>query len=208
MPSEQALVDAKSSLNPKELAAYDTYVASGKPALSLSMSLQLYELFLNGKSCEEIARLNPHFTLGMIVRARVEGLWDARKAAHVSELYGNVRDRVQQVQLEAVRFTTDMISAAHKQFSDKIQRYLMTGDERELGDLQIRNLRDYKSSLELLLKITGQDKEQKITGQVVHKHEGVPAPTAKAFTPEQADEILKIMEARKKEEARKHKEGE
>jgi len=92
-PRERAI----SKLTPTERSALGRYEG---PPLSPAVQAQLFELYLNGSDTDEISRLNRNFTLGMIVGAKVDGLWDERKQAHIGTLLDTVRERVQQVQLE------------------------------------------------------------------------------------------------------------
>ncbi len=163
--SEEIVLSPVERLSPEERKAYKLYVQKNDPPLSPSVQAQLFSLYLNGTSCEEIAKLNPNFSLGMIVRARVEGLWDERRDAHLESLFSGVRERVQQVQMESVVFTSDLLSSANKMFGDKLKKYLQTGDERELGALRIDSLKQYRDAVDLLMKLTGQDKKIEVTGQ-------------------------------------------
>lgn len=189
------LAIAKSRLSQVELKAYEDYVEQGKPPLAPSVMAQLYQLHLNGKSCEEIARLNPNFSLGMIVRARVDGLWDEKREAHIAEMLEGVRERVQATQLEAVNFACDMMSAIHKLQGDKLKKYLQTGNPEELEGLGGNlNLKTYKEVIEILLKLTGSDKESK--KEITHKHiVEQPVPEKSGLTPSKAAKILEIIDA-------------
>lgn len=186
----------KSRLSPAELKAYEDY--AGKPSLAPSVQMQLYQLYLNGKSCDEIVRLNPNFNLGMVVRARVENLWDEKREAHIAQLLEGVRERVQQAQLEAVNFACDLLSAVHKLQGDKLKKYLQTGNAEELEGLGGNlSLKTYKDVIELLLKLTGQDKDNKkqVTGEVLHKHTVEAAPgKPPSLTPSKAAKILELIE--------------
>jgi len=163
--AEALILSPVERLSPEERKAYKLYVQKNDPPLAPGVQAQLYNLYLNGSTCEEINRLNPNFSLGMIVRAKVEGLWDDRRDKHINELFESVRERVQQVQMESVVFTTDLLAGANKMFGDKLKRYLQTGDERELGDLRIDSLKQYRDAVDLLLKLTGQDRKVEVSGQ-------------------------------------------
>lgn len=145
-------------------AAGDTY-----PLAPLTQG-KLFELFLNGKSPSEIQRLNPTFTLGQVVDAYIEGEWEKKRRTHVNRLLSRVRDRVVQVQSESVEFMADMLASAHKLHGDKLKRYLQSGNEKDLGDLKIENLEQYRKAADVLLKLTGQGGTQRLTGEVTHKH--------------------------------------
>ncbi len=160
----QVSANPKDLLTKEEARAYRIYMAKKDPPLAPQIQAQLFNLYLNGASCEEIQRLNPNLSLGMIVRARVEGLWDDQRQRYLDSLFSAVRERVQQVQMESVMLTADMLAAANKMFGDKLKKYIQTDDPRELGELRIDSLKQYRDAVELLMKLTGQDKKVEVTG--------------------------------------------
>lgn len=168
MPEEIVVKEPEPTdlLSPEEAKAYRLYMKKNDPPLAPKIQAELFSLYLNGSSCEEIAQLNPHFNLGMIVRARVEGLWDKRRNEHLANLFSGVRERVQQVQMESIMLTSDLLAAANKRFGEKLKRYIQTGDERELGALQVDSLKQYRDAVDLLLKLTGQDKKVEVKGEI------------------------------------------
>jgi hypothetical protein len=150
-------------LTKKELTELEKY--RNKPGLAITIQAQFFELFVNGNSCEEIHRLNSNFPFGAIVRARIEGLWDQRKDDMLASALDAVRARVEQTQVAAVHFNADLLAAAHKQFGDRLKKYMQTGDENVLGDVKIETLKQYRDAIEMWLKVTGQDSKKTITLQ-------------------------------------------
>lgn len=163
--AEEIVLSPVERLSPEERKAYKLYIQKGDPPLAPGVQAQLFNLYLNGSTCEDIVKLNPNFTLGMVARAKVEGLWDERREKHINHLFENVRERVQQVQMESVMFSADLLASANKMFGDKLKSYLQTGDDRELGTLRIDSLKQYRDAVELLLKLTGQNRKVEVTGQ-------------------------------------------
>lgn len=188
----------RTKLTPKERGAY--WSALKNNPLSPAKQAQLFELFLNGKSCEEIANLNK-MPLGEVVRARIDFEWDQKKDEHVTYLLSSVRDRVRQIQLESITFSADLLAAAHKLHGERIRKFIQSGDEAELGDLKITNLKAYKDAVELLLKLTGQDKEA-ATNVIVNSGEANVTVAENAerkhaiWTAEEAAEVLKLIDVR------------
>lgn len=187
-----ALVTAK--LSKREHAAYEYMMKYNQPKIAPTRSAEMYQLFLHGKSCEEISRLNPGFSLGQIVRARVDEEWDDRRDRHLAELLENARSVVQQRQMESILLLTDYMGAFNKLFGDKLKKYISTGNVQDLDGIPF-NLKQYKEVLELMLKLTGQDKKE-VKGEVLHKHvseQPIPAaPTG--LTQEQAAQVLMIID--------------
>lgn len=190
-------------LTPKERASYWTAIKNNP--LSPARQAQLFELFLNGNSTETIANLNK-MPLGEVVRARIDFDWDQKKDEHVAYLLSSVRDRVRQIQLESITFSADLLAAAHKLHGERIRKFIQTGDEAELGDLKITNLKAYKDAVELLLKLTGQDKDASATTQIVVQGNGKQTVRVDdsvevkngIWTAEEAAEVLKLIELKEK----------
>jgi len=159
-------------------------------------------LFLNGKSAEEIANLNK-MPLGEVVRARIDFEWDNKKNEHVAFLMGSVRDRVRQTQLETIIFSSDLLAAAHKLHGERIRKFLQSGDESELGDLKITSLKAYKDTVELFMKLTGQDKDATATQVVINGDPKTITVTEietknAIWTQDQAAEVLKLISVKEK----------
>lgn len=165
--SENTTLTAPIKLTEREKFALDAYEQRGGARIAPVTQAQFYALFLHGKSCEEIADLNKGFPLGAIVKCRVEGDWDKKLDEYRESLFTGVRTRLEQVELESVSFLTDLLSAVHKQQGGKLKKYIQTGDEGELGDMRITSIKNYKEVLELLIKATGQDRQQTIE----HRHQ-------------------------------------
>ena len=187
-------ISALERLTPEERLMYDTYVVSGKPLLSLDTSLRLFELFVQGTQCSEIARLNPGFSQGMVLRARVEHLWDARRDSHLSELYTHTSERLRQIAMESVNFLGDLLAATHKLHGDKLKRFIQTGDDSALEGMEVGSIKQYKDVIETLGKITGSDNKKTI------KHEGnvgvvaKPGLISEKMSPERADLLRALLE--------------
>jgi hypothetical protein len=193
MSNELALTEIE-KLSPVELEAYNKYVDKGGAPLSPGVQAQLFSLYLHGDSCEDIADLNKNFSLGMIVKAKVDGLWEQKREVHLRELLDSVKDRVTQAQLESAIFATDLLAATHKIHSKRFKRAIQTGDEKELGDMAITSIKQYRDAVDLLLKVTGQDTKQQLTvkGEQTHRIE-----FSGKMTPQEAALALAAIEAKK-----------
>lgn len=191
--STEALVPIESDkLDEREQAALRYFQRSRQTSLSADTNAKLFRLFLSGKSTHEIHRLNQQFSLGQIVHARVKGEWDRRYQEHLDELLDSTQKRVMQVTMESINFVADLLTAANAMHGDAIKKYLQTRNPADLGELQIKNLQGYKMAVELLQKLTGQDKTTKVGGEVVvtHKNE---QPSNNVPSAEEAAEILKVL---------------
>jgi hypothetical protein len=168
---EQARQSAIAKLTDKQVLAYNFFLESAQPALAPSLNAQLFELFLTGKDCDEIRRLNPAITLGQIVAARLQGDWDLRRDEYTDSLLDRTTERVRQSTLESALLVCDMLSVVNKEHGDAMRRYLQSGDTKELPSFRINTMQGFKYAVEVLQKLSGQDRQQqvKVSGTVNHE---------------------------------------
>lgn len=192
------------ALTENEREALFRHTKTGAPPLSPETNARLFELYLMGKTLDQIQRTNKAFTLGMMVQAKIDGDWDNRLVIYQQELLDGVKERVKQTQLEAIYFVSDQLSFTHAKFRKAMLRYLETGDEGELGGLVISNPKQYRETIELLLQLTGQDNPTKKTeSKVTHKVEVVDAQDkakelAAPAEPPSAGSLLRLLDSGEK----------
>lgn len=195
-------------LNAREQIAYDMHMKKLEPPLAPALCAELFELYLNGLSLADIVKANKGLKMGAVVRASLEGDWYDKRLAYQENLLQSVVPRVQQVQAEAILFTSSLMAVAHKLHGAKINRFLQTGDETELGDFAPRTFEAYRKAAELALKLTGQDgkggKQENNTSFTKVVIGQVPQATVpsvntitipnKAILPEEAQKLLAAFE--------------
>lgn len=154
---------AKALLSIPEYNMLMDYVKAGRHPLAPDTVGSLYQLYLNGSDCREIHRLNKAFPYESILWARIKYDWDAQKDDYVIELQNKIREKVIKSQLETTELMADLLTATSKMHSDKIKKYIQTGNEADLGNsMTIDSLAQLLRIAEGLQKITGQDRTQKI----------------------------------------------
>lgn len=191
----------ESGLTHREEAALRMHLEAREPQLSPSLQAELFSLYLNGLSCEDIQKHNKNLRLGAIVRAARDGDWHNKRLDYVQGLLNGVRDQAQQTQAESVVFVSRGLAMVEKLYGARIHRFLQTGNEEDLGDLKNWGLSQYKTLIELFLKLTGQDSTKRVgvsvTGGITHggkvQHEGVD-PSRPMIGPPSSDDAAKILE--------------
>lgn len=192
------LTEAEARLAERELAAYRAWKGLAQPRLSPDCQARFFALYLKGESCEEIVRLNKGFSLGQICQARVDGDWDRQRDIYLQDLFNNARSIIQQSTLESIRFIADQLAAVHKKFGEAARRYVQNGEDEEFKAFGIDNIRSYKTAVEALQKVTGQDTKVE---RHEHHHEHAEAPVAAAHRPmssTEASNVLKFAAGRNK----------
>jgi hypothetical protein len=213
MPEEKAIVRVEPSPpKPEDLFSDHERLAleahrldKSWPTLSPVLQVQLYELFLAGTSCEEIAKLNPGLTLGQILETRLHYGWDDRRNRYIEDLMAHAKERLQQTQLESMDHLRTTLAVAHRAFSNKAKKFLQTGNPKDLPEYSQVGLtwKQYRETLELLLKLTGQAPVERteVSGTVTHQHVAAPgaaATIATGLTPAGAAAALEALESGRK----------
>ncbi len=199
MPSDLQLSESIQALTAKEAHALKYFTQAKHLELSPQKAGELYELYANGKDCEEIRRLNPGLGLGQIVHARIRDDWDQKKNEHQQKLFENAAPRVMQVQLETSQYLADMLAAAVKLNWDKVKMYLQDGNTNHLKGTPLEEGVSIKKLTEIiatLQQVTGQDKKK-----VVEHRGGVTVSHSKSKMTQ--DEAAALLEAMAEEAARK-----
>lgn len=146
-------------LTPNEKKAYEIYMRLNQPPMAPSAQAKFLALFLQGTSCEDIHRLNPGgFSLGAIVRARIDYNWDEARRQHQEQLFSKIKERVQQVQMETIDRVANELAASNKLMSDRALKFIQTGNEAELAGTGIGTAKHLREMTDLLLRLSGQDK--------------------------------------------------
>jgi hypothetical protein len=150
----------------KELEVLRDYEQKGVRPLAPSLAGQMFNLFLEGYSCADIAKLNKGLTEGDILFARKKYNWDSERDNYMIQIKNQVAQKVLKQKMESVEFLTNMLSVIHKEHKDVMLRFLQTGNVEDLP--KIGSLRTYKEIIETLAKITGEDsvKKLKVDGKI------------------------------------------
>lgn len=183
----------RSQFSNEEWALYIQHEYSPDKSLSVDEETELFKLFLCGFSLEQLRETQPRSSIGSIIKARIDGKWDLRRDEYRNRVFKEIKGRVQQVALESANFMSDVLTVAHQKFGKNIQEYLSTGDETKLESFGIKNMRNYQEAVRLFMEVTGMNNQQKVVGEIVHKHE-VENKQAKALNSSQASKMLELLD--------------
>lgn len=193
------------SLTEPERVALERFLRGNESPIATSTSAKLFELFCHGDTCRTIQKLNPMFSYGQILHARVRDNWDEQRDLYLKDLFEGTRKRLIQTKAESAEFLSDVLKAVHTLDGDKIKRFLQTKDPKELEGVRIlpSSGKSYKELVEALGKIVGDDE-----GGITVTMTGAPAATGGTVSVEvkknqlPASEahatILQVLAARKK----------
>jgi proteasome lid subunit RPN8/RPN11 len=184
------------SLNQSEQSALEKHLASREAdqLMAARTSAEFLGLYLQGYSTVDIQKMNPGFSLGFIVKARLDYEWDKYKKEYIQALMTSTRDAVLKVQLEALRFAADGMAVHQRVIGDAFRKFLQTGRKEDLGEYKDTiTVKNYKEYIALMMQLTGQDKEKKVVGDIHHTHTTAPDMKTIDISAEGAD-ILKLLD--------------
>ena len=199
---------ARALLPDSEYLDLVTYIEKGKPELALSTANSFFELYMNGVDVDEIHQLNPAFPKSLIHWTRIKYDWDLMLKEHIFKLQQRISDKVLKAQLEATSLYADVITAANKKHSVNLKKYIQTGDETYLKKtLDITSIHQLQKAVEGLQKVTGQDKNFRITKEEnINVSLDMKGLNGEALSPESASKILSVVaEENRKRDLEKQK---
>ena len=194
---------AKATLSRQDYQTVTSYIANKGPELALVTANRFFELYLNGNTIDEIQSLNPSFHRECIQWAKVKYDWDKAREDYVNRLQSGVVEKVLKAQLEATSLYADIISVTVKKHGNKYKKYLQTGEMKDLeGAIQIDSIAGLGKVIEGLQKITGQDRQHKITKEETTTVTIKAEMNDSGLSPEAAAEVLKIIAEEKRKNER------
>lgn len=147
---------------PKEMELLRDADENGAQSIAPSLAVQFFQLFLEGYTCAQIAAQNKSFKEKDILYCRRKYKWDEEKDIYVVSLNQQIRDKLMKQRLESIEFLTNMVAVTHKEHREATLKYLQTGKEEDKPDTWINGAKDYKSIIEIIEKVTGEDKVSKV----------------------------------------------
>lgn len=138
--------------------------------MSAGLAVQMFQLYLNGSTLRQIWEVNKGLQFGQVVAAAVGGEWHRLREEHLLYLERTTDLRARQAVSEGVAFVGDLMAAANKLHGESTRRYLQSGNPEDLGPFGVGSIRQYKELVELMLKLSGLDKANKVSGVVKHEH--------------------------------------
>lgn len=161
--NEEYINEMNAVLTPEEKAELTYYLENKGLPLSPETAAKFFELYMTGTNCYDIWKLNKAFPFPAVLDARVKYRWDAQKDEYAIRLQTEIKNKISTAQLETADLMSDMLLAAKKLNSEKLKKYLQSGNEKDLdGALKIENLKSLKDIIEGLQSLTGQDRKMTI----------------------------------------------
>ncbi len=193
----------------KELDTLKAIEESGAKPISTTLATQMFQLFLEGYTCAEIAKQNKGFTEGDILYCRKKYKWDNERDEYVIQLNNQIKQKIMKQKLESAEFLTNMLSVIHKEHRDVMLKYLQTGNPDDLP--KIGSLRTYKEVVEILSKITGEDSTKRIKLDAKIQQDTnvkVENPGGLQLSPELQTKLLKALSDLSEQDSRGKKKSE
>ncbi len=121
-----------------QLALYRVSLAL--PPVPAKQSAELYELFLLGKTLQEIADITGT-GLGLVVRACIEDKWAERRAEYMEGLMAMTHGKVNKMQLEFLGHLALEVAVYSKLYEPNMLKFIMSGDKADLAGVPLMSLK-------------------------------------------------------------------
>lgn len=142
------------------------YIESSKPGLSRTRSDALSTIYNLGYSCQDIHKMFPEYSLGLIVHAKVTYEWDLSKSELDTHLNNATVRQAQAVKSDSIRFLSELVTATHVKWRRDILRYLANPEREKAPDCLPNSLSAYRDTVSALEELAA-------LGPDVSKKDGV-----------------------------------
>lgn len=187
------IAESEKNFSQRELSVLRDSEANGVRPVALSLATSLYQLFLEGYSCLEISKQGKGLSEGDVLFLRKKYEWDKQRDQYALDLQNQVNGKLIKAKLEAVEFLTNQMAAIHKLNRDQVLKYLMSGNPDDMPK-DLGKVGGYKQIIEVLQKITGEDKVSKVkTESVSTQNVILSAPSDTGLTQTDRATILKAL---------------
>lgn len=139
-----------SYLTQEEQSILDQWTGNG---LLTGDKLKAFAAFLDNMSCLEITEMYPELSMGALLKTRIQDEWDVKRNEFLEQLYLQAMNNAKKAHLDGVNFVSSITGIFHKKYAPMIKKYYVTGDPEDLGELKDLKFRDYKTTMELLIKM-------------------------------------------------------
>jgi len=176
----------------QEWTSLEAIADKGVRPIAPTLAADMLNLFMENYSCSEIAKINKGLSEIDVLYCRYKYNWDEQRDKYAKELQEQVVQKLMKMKLESMEFLTNMLSVLHKDERQKMMTYLQTGKEEDKPKSWVNGIGAYKSIIETLQKLTGEDKVQK--HEVKAEHRIISSPEIKkAITKEVQSSLLKQL---------------
>lgn len=198
-----------SDFTEEEKQALEDYRKNGCPGLTKltdSQAFQWFELYMSGKTYSEIAQIT-RTKRDLILYVSAKAKWHEHRMRYYGDMANNILQKYEQTRLESVNTVATGISALNKFFGKKFNKYIQTGDESHIEDMDTKLLGQYYKAIESLNKMVGASLDNDpdnpkgplvninmTGGKVTQTDEN----TLEIETEKQASDILSILAKKKK----------
>lgn len=142
-------------MNPQEKAELHEFKKSGCPGIlkiSETQIKQWFELYMSGKTYEEIAKYT-RYKKKFILYISNKFKWYDKRLNYYQNISGHLLNKIHDTKVKSADTITGIINSLSKYFDQKINKYLTTNDPTIMENLNNKALFAYYRSIEVLDKI-------------------------------------------------------
>lgn len=139
-----------------EAKALEDHVRKNGAPMSPITAANFFLLFAEDYTLEKILSVNPSWTLGCLVDARIRYKWDDRLAQYVEEIHKQALTRMSKFKAEMLNQALDMFTLDSRIKREEMMRYMQNPTDENLpkdAKLSPRDMKDILEVIERVMKI-------------------------------------------------------
>lgn len=137
-------------LTEDEARALESYELRGRPGITKLKADNFKDMYVQGYSCQDLAKQFPEYELGILLWARVHFKWDIERQAYQHNLAKQSASALGLSKAEAIRFLSDVLNATHVKNRAEIMKYLAAPDREKPPEFLPKTLSGYSTLLSML----------------------------------------------------------
>jgi hypothetical protein len=135
-----------------EIAKVEKYKEEGLPELADVTNAELYrmlDLYLSGSTYTQIASIL-RMKKAIVLYLAHQNNWFESKQEYLNEIQEKIKARVVDAKLRNQEFTMLLVQAYQKRLSEKLHRYLQTGDGANMDTLNLKEVAQLMKAMEMI----------------------------------------------------------
>ena len=140
-----------------EMKDLDTFVKNGCIGLSEIAGQDIrinnmFSLYMSGRTYIEISKITKT-KKNIVYYMSAKFNWYSKRMEYLNSIQDAMVKKITTTRVESINFIANLIQFHHKWYGEKIDKYMETGDNLHIEDMDVKSLGQYFKSIEILEKM-------------------------------------------------------
>lgn len=151
----ELITDLPDDMTPEEKKSLMEFKANGCPELSTiteSLVFKWMNLYMAGKSYHEIQKITKS-KKDLILYISERSKWNEKRLQYFGNISANLLAKLKESRDESANTVTSMLASFNRYYGGKFDKYLVSGDDSVIENLDLKMLANYYKSIDLIDKM-------------------------------------------------------